>query len=225
MMAEAYGKATGRPGICFVTRGPGATNAVGRRSCRPAGFHAHDPVRRPGRAPLPGPRRGAGTGLSRRVRHHDQMGGADRRRRAAWPNMSAAPLPLAHGGTARDRWCWRCRATCWPSRPIAATLPYVEAPETAPGAAEMAALEDLLAQGAAARCCCWAAAAGTKKRARRSPASPSASRCRWPPAIAARPLFDQTPSQLCRRSGPARQSQTGGAHQGQRSGDRRRARG
>jgi acetolactate synthase-1/2/3 large subunit len=26
-MAEAYGKVTGRPGICFVTRGPGATNA------------------------------------------------------------------------------------------------------------------------------------------------------------------------------------------------------
>jgi len=27
MMAEAVGKLTGRPGICFVTRGPGATNA------------------------------------------------------------------------------------------------------------------------------------------------------------------------------------------------------
>jgi acetolactate synthase-1/2/3 large subunit len=27
MMAEAQGKLTGRPGICFVTRGPGATNA------------------------------------------------------------------------------------------------------------------------------------------------------------------------------------------------------
>jgi acetolactate synthase-1/2/3 large subunit len=27
MMAEAEGKLTGRPGICFVTRGPGATNA------------------------------------------------------------------------------------------------------------------------------------------------------------------------------------------------------
>src|ERR1017187_5697695 len=27
IMAEAAGKATGRPGICFVTRGPGATNA------------------------------------------------------------------------------------------------------------------------------------------------------------------------------------------------------
>src|ERR1700724_85723 len=32
MMAEAVGKATGRPGICFVTRGPVATNA-------PAGIH------------------------------------------------------------------------------------------------------------------------------------------------------------------------------------------
>jgi acetolactate synthase-1/2/3 large subunit len=27
MMAEAYGKLTGRPGVCFVTRGPGSTNA------------------------------------------------------------------------------------------------------------------------------------------------------------------------------------------------------
>ena len=27
MMADAHGKLTGRPGICFVTRGPGATNA------------------------------------------------------------------------------------------------------------------------------------------------------------------------------------------------------
>ncbi len=26
-MAEAYGKLTGKPGIAFVTRGPGATNA------------------------------------------------------------------------------------------------------------------------------------------------------------------------------------------------------
>ncbi|MCC5811382.1 MAG: thiamine pyrophosphate-binding protein [Ectothiorhodospiraceae bacterium] len=35
MMAEAYGKCTGKPGICFVTRGPGATNAM-------AGIHVAD---------------------------------------------------------------------------------------------------------------------------------------------------------------------------------------
>src|SRR6266498_1110532 len=29
MMAAAYGKLTGRPGICLVTRGPGASNATG----------------------------------------------------------------------------------------------------------------------------------------------------------------------------------------------------
>src|SRR5580698_8193625 len=28
IMAEAVGKITGRPGVCFVTRGPGATNAA-----------------------------------------------------------------------------------------------------------------------------------------------------------------------------------------------------
>ena len=28
IIAEAWGKATGRPGVCFVTRGPGATNAA-----------------------------------------------------------------------------------------------------------------------------------------------------------------------------------------------------
>lgn len=35
MMAEAQGRLTGRPGICFVTRGPGATNAA-------AGVHIAD---------------------------------------------------------------------------------------------------------------------------------------------------------------------------------------
>ena len=49
MMAEAYGKLTGRPGICFVTRGPGATNACARRTHCHAGFDADDPVHRPGR--------------------------------------------------------------------------------------------------------------------------------------------------------------------------------
>lgn len=40
MMAEAVGKQTGRPGVCFVTRGPGATNAahgvhIARQSASP----------------------------------------------------------------------------------------------------------------------------------------------------------------------------------------------
>ena len=39
-MAEAYGKLTGRPGICFVTRGPGATNGAHRRAHRVPGLHA-----------------------------------------------------------------------------------------------------------------------------------------------------------------------------------------
>src|SRR5438445_10430114 len=30
IMAEAYGKLTGRPGICFVTRGPGSMNGAHR---------------------------------------------------------------------------------------------------------------------------------------------------------------------------------------------------
>ncbi|WP_254062753.1 thiamine pyrophosphate-binding protein [Caulobacter sp. S45] len=40
MMAEAVGRATGRPGVCFVTRGPGATNAsagvyIAHQDCTP----------------------------------------------------------------------------------------------------------------------------------------------------------------------------------------------
>ncbi len=36
IMAEAVGKATGRPGICFVTRGTGRHQRVGRRAyCAP----------------------------------------------------------------------------------------------------------------------------------------------------------------------------------------------
>src|SRR3546814_11289306 len=37
MMADAYGKLTGRPGICFVTRGPGATSARARSEQRRVG--------------------------------------------------------------------------------------------------------------------------------------------------------------------------------------------
>ena len=100
MMAEAHGKETGRPGICFVTRGPGATNASGGIHIAAAGFHAHDPVRGPGGAGKSRPRRVAGNGLPRLVRQHGQMGGGDRRAR---PHGRDGLPRLFHraGGTAR----------------------------------------------------------------------------------------------------------------------------
>ena len=49
MMAEAVGKATGRPGVCFVTRGPGATNASAGYVAQQE-LHAHDPLHRAGGA-------------------------------------------------------------------------------------------------------------------------------------------------------------------------------
>ena len=49
IMAEAVGKATGRPGICFVTRGPGATNASAGVHIAKQDFDADDPLRRSGR--------------------------------------------------------------------------------------------------------------------------------------------------------------------------------
>jgi len=44
MMADAYGKLTGRPGVCFVTRGPGATNAS--PGVHIAALNPHDPLYR-----------------------------------------------------------------------------------------------------------------------------------------------------------------------------------
>ena len=73
IMAEAVGKATGRPGVCFVTRGPGATNAM-------HGIH----IAQQGSSPmimfvgqiergLEGPRGVPGGRLSRRLRLDDQV--------------------------------------------------------------------------------------------------------------------------------------------------------
>ncbi|WP_455873490.1 thiamine pyrophosphate-binding protein [Rhizobium yanglingense] len=53
MMADCWGRLTGEPGICMVTRGPGATNAIGGPAYRQAGFDPDDPVHRPGRSAMP----------------------------------------------------------------------------------------------------------------------------------------------------------------------------
>ena len=56
MMAEAHGKLTGKPGVLFVTRGPGATNAsaglhvamhLSRVHCHSPFFQCNRPTRSP----------------------------------------------------------------------------------------------------------------------------------------------------------------------------------
>ena len=50
MMADCWGRLTGEPGICFVTRGPRCHQCQRRPSYRTTGFRADDPVHRPGPA-------------------------------------------------------------------------------------------------------------------------------------------------------------------------------
>ena len=97
-MAEAYGKLTGRPGICFVTRGPGATHAS-------VGVHTADQDSTPmilfvGQVPrghigsggVPGARLLGGVRLDREV------GGSDRRRVARFPEHVARAFAVATAG-------------------------------------------------------------------------------------------------------------------------------
>ena len=95
MMAEAVGKATGRPGVCFVTRGPGATNAspgihIARQDSTPLvvfiGQVARDMREREAFQELDYPRG---------VRLDDQMGDRDRRSGAHTGNRLAR---LSHRG-------------------------------------------------------------------------------------------------------------------------------
>ena len=101
-MAEAYGKLTGRPGIAFVTRGPGASNAA-------VGIHtaAQDStpmivfVGQVG-SDLRRPRGVPGDRLSAHVRQRRQVGGADRSRRAH-PRVRRACVSARDVGPARAR--------------------------------------------------------------------------------------------------------------------------
>ena len=95
-MADADGKMTGRPGVAFVTRGPGATNASGGvhvafQDSTPMILFVGD-VARGDKRPrgLPGDR------LSRLLRSDRQMGGADRR-------CPANPRIYRAGLSRRDR--------------------------------------------------------------------------------------------------------------------------
>ena len=82
MMAEAVGKATGEAGCLLRHAWAGRHQRDARPSCRAAGFHADDPVRRPGRAWHARARGVPGNRLSRGLRADHEMDRRDRRSRA-----------------------------------------------------------------------------------------------------------------------------------------------
>ena len=110
-MAEADGKLTGRPGICFVTRGPGATHASVGRAYGVPGFDADDPVHRPGRRDAKDREGFQEVDFNADVRATGEVGGADRRHGDGCPNTSRAPSRW-RSPAAPARWCCRCRRTC-----------------------------------------------------------------------------------------------------------------
>ncbi len=99
IMAEAYGKLTGRPGVCFVTRGPGATN--GAHGVHIAAQDSTPMIMFVGQVErgMLGARGVSGAGLQGGVRLDRQMGGGDRQRRAH-PGAGRARLPRRDAGQA-----------------------------------------------------------------------------------------------------------------------------
>ena len=184
MMAEAVGKTTGRPGICFVTRGPGATNAS-------AGIHIAQQDSTPmimfvGQVETSVREREAFQELDYRAvfgsmtKWTVEVDDPDRITefvsRAFYTASSGRPGPVvvalpkdmlsearnalpmrrrsSRSKPRRARRKWQDSANCWRSRKI--------------------------------HCSCSAAAAGPRPRAVRSTNSPSEPDCRSQPAIAAR---------------------------------------
>ena len=111
-MAEAYGKLTGRPGVCLVTRGPGATHAVvgvhtAFQDSTPLILLVGQVASRPGGARgVPGDR------LPAHVRARWRSGSAQIDDADAHPRVHRARIHDARGGPARARSCSRCRRTC-----------------------------------------------------------------------------------------------------------------
>ena len=144
MMAEAWGKQTGRPGICFVTRGPGATNASG-------GVHIAQQDSTPmilfvGQVE----RENRGRDAFQEVDYRAFFGGM-----AKWvaevnePDRMAEMVGRAFSTALAGRQGPVVVALphdVLPASSNAPDAPLAEAMEIAPGAGEMAQLESLLAQ-------------------------------------------------------------------------------
>jgi acetolactate synthase-1/2/3 large subunit len=106
-MAEADGKMTGRPGVAFVTRGPGATNAsvgvhVAFQDSTPMILFVGDVAAATATA------RASRKSISRHVLRRSPNGRRGSTMRGASPNMSPAPgaSPWPAG---RARWCCAAR--------------------------------------------------------------------------------------------------------------------
>lgn len=144
MMAEAHGKQTGRPGICFVTRGPGATNGSG-------GIHIAAQDSTPmilfvGQVE----RENRGRDAFQEMDYRAFFGGL-----AKWvaeidePDRMAEMVARAFSTALAGRQGPVVLSLPHDMLPMASSspdAPYVEAIEIAPGPDKMAALEDLLAK-------------------------------------------------------------------------------
>ena len=189
MMAEAYGKATGRPGICFVTRAPGATNAsaaihVAQQDSTPMILFAGQVERRfLGRDAVQELNYSAVFGsMTKWAAQIDQPARmAEYVSRAFSVAMSGRPGPVV---LALPRDMLAEAADCH-------DMPYVTAPETAPAERDMAALEELL--GAAKRPMLIVGGSRWNEKAREQVAR-FAARYDLPVVNSYRraPLFDQT---------------------------------
>ena len=131
--AEAYGKLTGRPGVCLVTRGPGATHASRRRAHGEAGLDADAPARRPRAARVRGPRGLAGDRLRARLRRRSRRRhGTSTTPTGSRSTSRARSRSRSPDGRARS--CWRCPRTSRPRRPMSPTRRrFSRAPAAAPG--------------------------------------------------------------------------------------------
>src|SRR3569833_1795504 len=144
MMAEAHGKQTGRPGICFVTRGPGATNASG-------GIHIAAQDSTPmilfvGQVE----RENRGRDAFQEMDYRAFFGGM-----AKWvaeidePDRMAEMVARAFSTALAGRQgpvVLSLPHDMLPSASTSPDAPRVDVVETAPGAEQIAALEDLLAK-------------------------------------------------------------------------------
>lgn len=143
MMAEAWGKQTGRPGICFVTRGPGATNASG-------GIHIAQQDSSPmilfvGQVE----RENRGRDAFQEVDYRAFFGGmakwvAEVNEPERMGEMVARAFSVAMAGR-QGPVVLSLPHDVLPSPARSPDLPFVEAIETLPRPEEMAALEELLA--------------------------------------------------------------------------------